>query len=235
MSSVLACERVGKRFGRLVALESVSLELRPGDFLTLFGRNGAGKSTLLFIVASIIRSYTGGVHLFGEDIRKSPDKTRSAVGLLSHDSFLYNDLTCRENLLFYGKLYRLDRIAERAERMLERVGLGIKSRVAARELSRGMKQRLSLARAFLHEPKLLLLDEPYTGLDEIARETLDSMLHEFVDGEGTVLMTTHDVERGLKMCNRAAILEGGSILRATDAPQFDRNEFREAYHATLSA
>jgi len=194
-SAVLSCDNVAKRFGRTTALRSVTLSVEEGEFVTVFGHNGAGKSTLLNIIATLIRSYEGTVSLFGGDIVKADEETRRSLGFMSHDSFLYADLTAHENLVFYARLYGIPDPQGAARAMLERVDLAHKAQSIVRELSRGMKQRLSLGRAFLHSPKLLLLDEPYTGLDETACINLNDMLSDFTAGGGTVMLTTHDIDR----------------------------------------
>lgn len=231
---VLRCEEVAKRFGKTTALRSVTFSLEQSEFLTIFGHNGAGKTTLLNIIATLIRSYDGDVYLHGENLGKADENTRRAVGYMSHDSFLYSDLTAYENLLFYARLYSLPDPAGAAGAMLARVGLEEKSRAVARELSRGMKQRLSLGRAFLHGPKLLLLDEPYTGLDETACANLGDMLSEFTSSGGTVLMTTHDIDRGFRVADRVLILNRGRIVFETKTAETGLDEFRGRYRAILS-
>ncbi|MDH3198128.1 MAG: heme ABC exporter ATP-binding protein CcmA [Candidatus Krumholzibacteria bacterium] len=229
----LSCEHVTKRFGRLTALRSVDLTVRPGECTVLFGRNGAGKSTLLHIVAALIRSYEGRVAVFGEDLRAGGERSRRALGLVSHDSYLYNDLTALDNLRFYARLYGARDAEARARALLARFDLEAKARSTVRELSRGMKQRLSLARAVLHEPRLLLLDEPFTGLDEPACATLAGMLGEFVAHGGAALLTTHDVERGLEVAQRVAVLERGAIAFEAPAAGLDAAAFRHRYRELL--
>jgi len=231
---VLKVDRLTKRFGRLLALRSVSLEIHAGQCLTLFGRNGAGKSTLLNTTSCLIRSYEGDVSILGRNLRDSDEDTRRAIGLVSHDTYLYYDLTTEDNLRFYARLYGLDDVAGRIARMLERFELTAKAKSSARDLSRGMKQRLSLARVFLHEPRLLLLDEPFTGLDEPACETLSRMIAEFVAGGGAVLVTTHDLDRGLEVATRVAVLERGVIAYEADAADIDRATFRDTYRGLLA-
>lgn len=231
---VLEIQRLTKRFGRLLALRSVSLDLHAGQCLTLFGRNGAGKSTLLNATASLIRSYEGDISLMGRNLRDSDETTRRAVGLVSHDTYLYYDLSTEDNLRFYARLYNLDRVDERVRAMLERFDIEVKARASARDLSRGMKQRLSLARVFLHEPRLLLLDEPFTGLDEPGCETLSRMIGEFVAGGGAALVTTHDLDRGLEVATRVAVLERGVIAYEASKDELDRDGFRTTYRELLA-
>jgi heme exporter protein A len=232
--SIIETSGLGKRFGRSVALRSITLSVQAGEFVTIFGRNGAGKTTFLRIISSLVRSYSGEVHLFGEDLRKAGEKTRARIGFISHDSFLYRDLTVADNLLFYARLYGVNRPGERADQLIAQVGLQEKRDAAARGLSRGMKQRLSLARAFIHQPELLLLDEPYTGLDEQACEILDTVLNEFMAGGGTALLTTHNIERGLKRSHRVLVLDKGSVVLQAPASGIDAEEFRRKYRELIA-
>jgi heme exporter protein A len=233
-TAVLSCENVAKRFGRTTALRSVTFSVHQGEFVVIFGHNGAGKSTLLNIFATMIRSFEGTVSLFGGDLTKADEDTRRALGFMSHDSFLYADLTASENLLFYARLYRVPNPAAAAGAMLERVGLEHKAQSIVRELSRGMRQRLSLGRAFLHSPRLLLLDEPYTGLDETACVNLNRMLTEFTAEGGTVLMTTHDIDRGFRVADRALVLDRGRVVLETTTAEIGLDGFRDRYHEILS-
>lgn len=232
--TVLVCDGVGKRFGKTTALRSVSFSVEPGEFLTIFGHNGAGKSTLLNIISTLIRTYDGEVTLFGANLRKADENTRRSTGFLAHDSFLYADLTAFENLLFYARLYGLPDAAGIARTMLAATGLEDKSSTVVRDLSRGMKQRLSLGRAFLHEPRLLLLDEPYTGLDETACMNLNGMLAEFTEGGGSVLMTTHDIDRGYRVSDRVMVLDRGRIVFGGRTAETSLDVFRDRYHDILS-
>jgi heme exporter protein A len=233
-ATILRCEEVRKRFGRTTALRSVTFSLDAGESLAVFGRNGAGKSTLLGIVATLIRSYDGEVFLFGKNIDGADERTRRSLGFLSHDSFLYADLTAYENLVFFSRLYGLIDPASAATTMLIRIGLEEKTGAVTRELSRGMKQRLSLGRAFLHSPRIMLLDEPFTGLDETACINLSGMLSEFTAEGGTVLLTTHDVERGFSLADRVMVLDRGRIVFEARTLETGLNEFRDRYRAILS-
>lgn len=232
--SIVSVESLTKRFGRLTALKSVSFTLAEGDVLVVFGRNGAGKSTLLNIIATLVKSFEGSVTLFGRNLRDSDESTRRLIGYISHDSYLYADLTAFENLLFYARLYGVADPRRAADSMLLRLQLESRSHTAVRELSRGMKQRLSLGRSFLHGPKILLLDEPYTGLDETACFTLNQMLSDFVAAGGSVLMATHDVERAFPLSSRVSILERGSIAYEARTADTDAAAFRDTYRKVLA-
>ncbi len=202
-----AARRLTKRFGRATALREVDFELEAGRCHVLFGRNGAGKSTLLLIAAALLRPTSGEILFSGDRYEDLGDEVRRRIGLLSHQSFLYPDLTVIENLEFYARLYGSTTSPAEALVWAE---LDLRRHSPVRSLSRGMVQRLSVARAFLHRPQLLLLDEPYTGLDASSSERLTTRLAD-AKGETSILLTTHDVDRGVSIADRVSILEGGSI------------------------
>ncbi len=233
--AILATTDLTKQFGSFRALTSASLELARGECLTVFGRNGAGKTTLLKIVATLIRSYTGDVHLFGRELKKSDDATRRRIGFVSHDSFLYEDLPVFDNLMFYARLYGVDKARERVRQVIKYMGLEARSAAPVRALSRGMKQRLALGRAFIHEPELLLLDEPFTGLDERAAELLDHRIAVFKERGGSVVMTTHNVERGWRHADQVVVLDHGRVAYETSVLNTTFDEFHSRYRDILSS
>ncbi len=232
-SSLLLTRDLTKSFGRFTALRGLSLEVPRGEFLTIVGRNGAGKTTFLKIVSSIIRSYAGEVFVSGKNLRETGEETRRTIGFVSHESLLYKDLTVRDNLSFYARMYGVAERERRIDAIIRRVDLEAKSSVLTRALSRGMKQRLSLARAFIHSPSILFLDEPFTGLDERASEILDGFLAEFKASGGTTVMVTHDIERGWRLADRVVVFEKGRVVHETSpgASSFDR--FRSEYRRIL--
>ena len=206
----------------------------PGESVTIFGRNGAGKSTLLKIVSTLIRSYRGDVELFGTNLRRADARIRARVGFVSHEALVYGDLTVHDNLMFFARLYGLDRPQQRVEAMIREMDLEDKTNTSARALSRGMKQRLSLGRAFLHEPELLLLDEPFTGLDERAAELLDARLSARRETRGATLMATHDAERGWRHAGRIAVLDRGRVAYETTPAETPFDAFRQRYREILA-
>ncbi len=215
-------------------LRGIDLAVGPGECVAIFGPNGAGKSTLLRVLAGLLRADSGSVELFGRTL-PADAALRQRIGYLGHDAFLYRDLDARENLAYYGRLFGV-RDGERAARLIAEVGL---ERVATRRVgsySRGMLQRLGLARALLHQPELLLLDEPLTGLDPQGAELLTGMLRELRTAGVTVLMATHDVERALEAATRALILGRGRVVwDGGDGPAPDAATLARRYTETFAA
>lgn len=233
--AILTTSDLTKQFGSFRALTSTSLELVRGECLTVFGRNGAGKTTLLKIIATLIRSYTGNVRLFGQELKKLDDATRRRIGFVSHDSFLYEDLPVFDNLMFYARLYGVDKASERVRRVIKYMGLEAKSATPVRALSRGMKQRLALGRAFIHEPELLLLDEPFTGLDERAAELLDHRIAVFKERGGSLVMATHNAERGWRHADQVVVLDRGRVAYETSVLDTTFETFHACYRDILSS
>jgi heme ABC exporter ATP-binding subunit CcmA len=229
----LECERLTKRYGRVTALRAVDITVAPGECVALFGRNGAGKTTLIHVAGSLIRSYNGEVRVFGESLRRATAATRRAVGIVLHDTCLYLDLTVADNLRFFARLYQVADVETRVRELLARVELDGRAQNTARDLSRGMKQRLAIARALIHRPRLLLLDEPFTGLDELSSQALATLLQEFAREGGAVLMSTHDLERAFHAATRAVILERGSVSYDRPSRDVDVAAFRHAYWNVL--
>ena len=222
-----------KSFGGKVALEDVDLDVAEGEFLTLVGPNGAGKTTLVRILATLTRPTGGSVRVAGYDLARQGAEARRRIGLASHQTLLYGDLSAEENLRFYGRMYEVPELEERITALLQRVGLEHRRHDLVRTFSRGMQQRLSLARALLHDPAVLLLDEPYTGLDQQAAEVLREVLVTLGGRSRTVLMTTHNLERGLELCDRAAILVNGRIVHQASKGDLDVVSFRETYRRCI--
>jgi heme exporter protein A len=223
--------KLTKAFGHQVALRGIDLAVAEGEFLTLFGPNGAGKTTLIRIVASLTRPTAGTVRVRGEDLGKVATPVRRHLGLISHNPLLYGDLTPDENLRFFARMYDLDGAADRIDAVLEQVGLLTRRRDPVRTFSRGMVQRLAIARAILHDPTIMLLDEPYTGLDLQAADMLREVLQELAASNRTVILTTHNLEQGLEMCDRAAILNRGKVAWEGPRSGIDLAEMKEIYRS----
>jgi heme exporter protein A len=211
-STALRIEKVEKWFGQNSALEDITLNVRTGDFLVLLGRNGAGKSTLLRVMARIVKPNHGRVEICGVDVRSHPDAVRRSLGFVAHSSYLYRHLTARENLRFFARLYSLENREQRIQAALDWVGLESSSDRPISGFSRGMQQRLAIARATLHDPEILLLDEPFSGLDLEAAELLSGWMKRFAAAGKTILMATHDLEHGLEGVNRWVFLDKGRIV-----------------------
>jgi heme exporter protein A len=212
-----------------MALRGIDLDIRPGEFVTIVGPNGAGKTTLLRILATLSRPTHGHVAIAGHTLPKGADDARRQIGLLSHQPLLYGDLTAEENLRFFGKMYDVPALEARIVELLDKVDLVDRRQDRARTFSRGMQQRLAIARALLHDPAVVLLDEPFTGLDPRASDRLEEMLHLLRDGQRTVAMTIHDLERGWAMCDRALVLARGKIVYQARTTEVDVATFRSEF------
>jgi heme exporter protein A len=218
-----------KSFGPTMALRGVSLSVPEGQFVTIVGPNGAGKTTLLRILATLSRPTMGMVKIGGRELPKGAAEVRKLIGLVSHQTLLYGDLSAQENLRFYGRMYDVPDLDERISQVLEQVGLAHRRRDPVRTFSRGMQQRLAIARAVLHRPSLMLLDEPYTGLDQDAAARLEAVMSAVGTEGRTVVMTTHDLERGLAVADRVAILAKGRVAFEANRSELDTAAFKEAY------
>lgn len=218
-----------KWYGPHAAIRGISFDLHAGDFLVLFGPNGAGKTTLLRILAGSLRPTRGQIRLAGVDDRGDDHDWRRRIGVLSHQTFLYGQLTARENLRFYGRLYSLPDLDTRIAARLEEVGLGRRGADLVRTFSRGMQQRLALARTLLHDPELVLLDEPYTGLDPHAAKMLRSVLEQLRDGRRTVVLVTHNLVEGLEMADRVVVQVGGRWVMDEPRSAIDPAGFEQLY------
>lgn len=220
-----------KQFGRRRGLDGVDLEVPSGAFLSIFGPNGAGKTTLLRMLALLARPTRGELSLLGVDALEEPDSLRSRIGLISHKPMLYGDLTARENLRFFASLYG-DVDEPRIDELLRLVELDHRCNDCARTFSRGMQQRLSIARALVNDPELVLLDEPYSGLDPHAAELFDELIGRVRDGR-TFVMVSHDLEKGFAMCSHALILARGRVVVCAEKERVDAAAFRDLYLATV--
>jgi heme ABC exporter ATP-binding subunit CcmA len=209
--NALEISDVWKYYGDFPALREVKLNIAPGSTLALLGRNGAGKTTLLRIIAGLSRPSRGSIKIQGT--------LQGSIGLLGHGIALYDELTAFENLTLFGRLYDLPDPRKRAEEMLERVGLARVRDGLAREFSRGMRQRLAVGRAFLHDPEVLLLDEPFTALDDRAIAVLQSMIKDMRDRGRTIIMSTHQLREALELASHVALLQRGQIVHMGERTQ----------------
>jgi len=219
-----------KSYGAQVVLRNLDLCLPWGDFLIVFGPNGSGKTTLIRVLATLSRPARGSVRVTGFDLKENPAAIRRNVGVVTHQPLLYEDLTAYENLKFHGRMFGLAQLEERIEKAADLMGVAPYLRHKVRTLSHGIQKRFSLARAILHDPPILLLDEPETGLDQEALGMLEDLVVAGERGRRTVLMTTHNLERGLALGNRVAILAGGKIAYEEARTLVDEARFRGTYN-----
>jgi heme exporter protein A len=224
-----------KWYGPLPAVRGVSFALAEGEFLTVFGPNGAGKSTLLRMLCGAVRPTRGAVAIEGVDVAGGEVAWRARIGLLSHQTFLYGGLTAAENLDFFARLYGLDRRRERVEEALAEVGLRERRDDRVRGFSRGMQQRLALARTLLHDPAAVFLDEPYTGLDPHAAAMLRRVLERLRDGRRTVVLVTHNLSQGLELADRVAVQVGGRWVSDEPRAAVEAGAWERVYTERVAA
>ncbi|MEA3281084.1 MAG: ABC transporter ATP-binding protein [Euryarchaeota archaeon] len=221
---------ITKNFGSRTVLDNVDFSVGHGAFLTIVGPNGAGKTTLIKIMATLVNATGGTVEIGGFNVKKSPEKVRGIIGVISHNTYLYNELTAGENLKFFGKMYAIPEIDRRVDEVLGETGLAGRKHDRVGTFSRGMKQRLSIARAILHNPPVLLLDEPYTGLDQQASVSLESVLNSLTGSGITTIMISHDLKRSLALSDQVMILASGKVRYHAPASKIvDVAEFQALY------
>ncbi|MBI4317054.1 MAG: heme ABC exporter ATP-binding protein CcmA [Chloroflexi bacterium] len=231
----ISIEKLTKQFGSTKVLRGLDLQVAQGEKLTVAGPNGAGKTTLLRILSTVSRPTAGHVSIAGFDIAQDGAEVRRRIGVISHQTYLYHDLTVAENLVFYGRMYDVPDVRKRVEDIVAQVGLAHRLHDPVGTLSRGMQQRVSIARAAIHDPPIMLLDEPDTGLDQHAAGMLRAIL-QGVGAEGrTVILTTHNLELGLQMCDRVAILAQGRIVHTEPRGSLDVDSFRRLYYEYTGA
>ena len=226
---------LSKSFGVKPVLHSIDLSVAPGEFVALLGPNGVGKTTLLRIVATLSRPNSGEVKVDRLSLATHAYAVRKLLGVVSHKPLLYGELTAEENLRFYARMYGLGAAEPRVSIVLDQVSLVQQRHDLVRTFSRGMQQRLAIARATLHQPKVLLFDEPHTGLDNDAAKMLDDILLSVAAAGRTVLMTTHDLARGLELSDRVAILHGGKIAYEARSNTLKPTAFADKYYEIIQA
>lgn len=240
--TMIELRRLTKSFGSKMVLRGIDLSVATGESLVIFGPNGAGKTTLIRILCGLSRATSGTARIGGINLATHSDSVRRYLGVVSHAPLLYDSLTGEENLRFFARLYGMSRPEERIRSLLEQVGLIHRRTDLVRTYSRGMVQRLAIARSLLHDPPVLLLDEPDTGLDPQAAEMLHSMLlklsnssAEIAAAQGTavigrtIITITHNLDRGLAIANRVAILSNGRLAYEASADRLTPAEFRPIY------
>lgn len=231
---MISARALVKAFGYKPVLRGLDLDVAEGEFVALLGPNGTGKTTLLRILSGLSRPGFGEARLAGHRLPQEAEAVRGLLGVVSHQPLLYTDLNAEENLRFYAQMYGLARPSARIADVLQRVGLSARRRDPVRGFSRGMQQRLAIARAILHDPQVMLFDEPHTGLDPDASAMLDTLLTEVAARGRTVLMTTHDLGRALSLASRFIILSGGKIAHSAPTAGVTLAELMDTYEAVTS-
>jgi heme exporter protein A len=218
-----------KKFGHKTALRNINMVLKAGDSLALFGPNGAGKSTLIQVLCSLLRPTSGMVRIAGYEASRDREALHQIIGLIGHQTFLYPHLTAYENLKFYGSMYRVARLDLRIAAVLDLIGLSDSRNGAVQNFSRGMQQRLSIGRAIIHDPTIIFLDEPFSGLDQQGSEDFIKLILQFRDQGKTMIMASHDLHLGLELCGRAAILKSGRMVYLQEVASISQNDFKNIY------
>jgi heme exporter protein A len=229
---MISASGISKRFGYRMALHLVDLEVGKGEIVALLGPNGAGKSTLLRILATLTKPTFGEASVAGYRLSDQGAAARAHIGFVAHQPFVYDDLSAQANLAFYARLYGLKQPARRIQELLKQFDLAERDE-PVRAFSRGMQQRLALARALLHKPRVLLLDEPHSGLDREGLELLDDTLRSLASKGTAILMATHDIARAQRLARRVEVLAGGKLLHDLAGAKLSSPKFAQQYDRAL--
>jgi len=232
---MIEVKKLVKRFGLKAILRGLDFSVEAGEFVALLGPNGAGKTTFLRILATLSRPSLGSVKVAGHSLPTESAEVRARLGVVSHLPLLYPDLTAEENLQFYARMYGLRNHAARITEVLQMVGLEIRRKDLVRTFSRGMQQRLAIGRAVLHDPEVVLFDEPYTGLDQDASEMLDEVLRSVAAKGRTVVMTSHDLARAEGLASRFDVLTHGVIAASTKREDLKNSNLLDFYKKSLES
>ncbi|HKN58886.1 MAG TPA: heme ABC exporter ATP-binding protein CcmA [Gemmatimonadaceae bacterium] len=222
-----------RAFGARQALAGVTFSLAPGECLALFGPNGAGKTTLLRVLAGLLRPTSGNVRISGVRLPGGAP-ARSGVGLISHQTMLYEALSPRENVSFAARLYRIRDAKSRVEDSLRRMSMLERADAPVRSLSRGMQQRVSIARAMVHGPQLVLADEPYSGLDDSGARALTALLGELRSAGTATIVVTHNLIEGLSLATHAAVMQRGRFVRYDSVDRIDASSYATTYREAVA-
>jgi heme exporter protein A len=234
VSAVLEARNLHRLFGRQRAVDDVSFSLMDGEALAVFGPNGAGKTTLLRLLAGLLKPSSGEAFVGGTRVAGSA-AARARIGIISHESMLYHALTVRENVELAARLYGVPEPVAAATRALERLRVAERASSPVRMLSRGLRQRVSIARALVHEPQVMLLDEPFTGLDDAGASALGDALRTVRASGAALVLVTHNIAEGLSLATRAAVMHRGKFVRVTDTSGAEPSAFAFAYRETVTA
>lgn len=230
---MIKVRRLVKRFGLKTVLRGLDFHVEQGEFVALLGPNGAGKTTFLRILASLSRASLGEVSIAGYYLPHQAAAVRRRLGVVSHLPLLYGDLSAEENLHFYGRMYGVPNLHHRVAEVMELVGLTPRRRDLVRTFSRGMQQRLAIGRAVLHDPDVMLFDEPHTGLDQDACAMLDEVLREVAARGRTVVMTSHDLVRVSDLASRFDVISRGVINASVHRDDIDPNNLLAFYRQVI--
>ena len=230
---MITVRKLVKRFGPKVVLRGLDFDVEAGEFVALLGPNGAGKTTFLRILATLSRPVMGTVNIAGYQLPQQAALVRQRLGVVSHLPLLYGDLTAEENLRFYSRMYNILEMDKRVSEVLELVGLAARRRDLVRTFSRGMQQRLAIGRAVLHDPEVMLFDEPHTGLDQDACEMLDTVLQDVAARGRTVVMTSHDLARTADLASRFDVLSKGKIIASARRDEMKQDQILTFYRQAL--
>ena len=231
---MIIVKKLVKRFGLKVIMRGLDFSVQQGEFVALLGPNGAGKTTFLRILASLSRPSLGQVQVAGHPLPHEAAQVRAKLGVVSHMPLLYPDLTAEENLQFYASMYGISNHQVRITEVLNMVGLENRRKDLVRTFSRGMQQRLAIGRAVIHNPEVMLFDEPYTGLDQDASEMLDEVLRSVAAEGRTVVMTSHDLARAEDLATRFDILSRGVIAASARQKDLKRPNLLAFYKQALA-
>ncbi len=231
-TNAIVTHKLTKQFGDRKAVDGISLELPQGAFLSIFGPNGAGKTTLLRMLSTVTRPTSGTASICGIDLKENPDAARAHIGLISHQPMLYPDLSAFQNLMLYAELYGVQNAQARVMELLEAVELKHRRYDTVRTYSRGMTQRLSIARALINNPAVVFLDEPYSGLDPHAVEVFDQLISS-VRQDRSFVMVSHDLQKGYDMCTHALIMAKGREVLFKAKEDLPYPELKELYMSTV--
>jgi len=231
---MIEVKKLVKRFGLKTILRGLDFSVESGEFVALLGPNGAGKTTFLRILATLSRPSMGHVKVAGHHLPHEAAQVRAKLGVVSHLPLLYPDLTAEENLRFYGRMYGIGNMEARISEVLEMIGLDNRRKDLIRTFSRGMQQRLAIGRAVIHDPEVMLFDEPYTGLDQDASEMLDDVLRSVAAEGRTVVMTSHDLARAEDLATRFDILSRGVITASAAREDLRETNLLSYYKQALA-
>jgi heme exporter protein A len=232
--AAVEADSIARAFGARRAVDGVSLRVHSGETLALFGPNGAGKTTLLRLLGGLIKPSGGSARVGGEKVPGGA-AVRRQIGVISHRTLLYDALTSRENVEFFARLYDVTAPGDAAMRSLERMGIADRAEAPVRSLSRGMKQRVSIARATVHNPRVVLADEPFTGLDASGAYALSKLLRDLRESGAALVLVTHNIEEGLSLATHAAIMHHGRLLRTGERGSIVASAYADEYRQLVAA